>query len=156
VLQDVASSSPIEVNLYNPAARRHPGGIWNEEALPVAVWEDAEHRVVLPKDLQQALGIDAPVLRWSAAKRELVLHQRPKLRARIERINELLAGWKAAGREPGNRGGWHVLFSDGRHLNDMIFGEDQTGSWNVVTMYPLRGGQMDRLSADWMIKREGK
>src|SRR5665811_2136579 len=78
VLQDVASSSPIEVNLYNPAARRHPGGIWNEEALPVAVWEDAEHRVVLPKDLQQALGIDAPVLRWSAAKRELVLHQRPK------------------------------------------------------------------------------
>lgn len=52
----------MEVSPYNSRARRAKGGIWNGDVLPIMEWEAAEHRMVVPEDLQRALGIDTPVL----------------------------------------------------------------------------------------------
>jgi hypothetical protein len=58
-------SVEIEFSPINPRAHRIPGGIWNEDELPVLPWEAAEHRKVLPPSIQRWIGADVPVVRVS-------------------------------------------------------------------------------------------
>jgi hypothetical protein len=147
---------PGEVHPHNPGAIRGPDGIWCEDTIPVTSWEAAGHRVVLPLSVQRATGIPVPVLRWSAIKRLRVISTRPVLLDRIERLDELLVEWIVVGLEPKAGGAWNLVFEDSGHLNTVIFGPDMNESWNVITIYPLRGNQRKRIDADWMLRRQEK
>jgi hypothetical protein len=78
------------------------------------------------------------------------------MRDRIERLSYLLVDWIVVGMEPEESGAWNLVFPDSGHLNLMIFGPDRNGSWNVITVYPLRGKQRARVDTHWMIKRQEK
>ncbi len=93
-------SSSMEVSPHNARARRVKGGIWNEDVLPIVEWEAAEHRVVLPQDLQQALGIATPVLRWDKAKLAKVRRVHPEVNEILPAITEFMALWTFAGPSP--------------------------------------------------------
>jgi len=155
---DSCSSSRFEVSPYNSQARRRSGGIWNEDTLPVMEWEDAQHRVVLPEDLQIALGIDTPVLRWARNKHTLVLstHGQANERRQAERIEFYLSSWDYAGPDPNRPASWHVFFEDEGRRTLVVFGRDANGSMNMVTLYsPKRPGALkNRMSRGNYMKRE--
>lgn len=113
-----------------------PGGIWNEDELPVLEWEAAEHRVVLPDDLQRVLGIGKPVLRWSVKKYRAVVGTHNRDLHVVHDLARYLARWEYAGEETGvHEGNWRVLVRDeiGRWYAVSI-GTDATGSMNVITL----------------------
>lgn len=142
-----------EVSRFNPSAVRGPNGIWNEETLPVLEWEAAEYRVVLPAWLQEALGISVPVLRWSRAKRALVLTRHGDVGLRLVRLTELLNGVEWAGREPREAASWRIMFRDERRWFQAIIGEDKLGRTNMVTVYQLRPNQASaNMNSGWMVR----
>lgn len=155
---DSCSSSRFEVSPYNPGARRRPGGIWNDDTLPVTAWEAAEHRVVLPEDLQIFLGVDTPVLRWAQNKRDLVLsaHSQANERRQAERVDFYLSTWDYAGADPRKPGSWHVFFVDEGRRTLVVFGRDANGSMNMVTLYsPKRPSALkNRINRGKYLKRE--
>jgi hypothetical protein len=98
--EDSSSSvSAGEVSRFNSAAVRGPKGIWNEHVLPIVQWEAAGHRVVVPLHLQQALGFEAPVLRWSKEKRRDVLatHRQVIEQIYLADVASFLNAWMYAG-----------------------------------------------------------
>lgn len=97
---EIDPASLVEISDLNPNAQRVRGDVWNEHELPVMEWEAAEHRVVLPADLRESLGIDAPALRWAASTRSRVLSGRPAFRDHIKRIDHYLANWQYVEGEP--------------------------------------------------------
>lgn len=140
---------------HNPAAVRGPHGIWNEETLPVTDWEAPAYRAVLPQTLLEATGVEIPVLRWAAAKRANILLKRPQTRPLVDSLDTLLPNWSYVGKEPSESEVWHVIFVGEGHVNDFKFGPDRNGSWNVITVHPLRDEQREHLlRSSWMKKRE--
>lgn len=119
----------------NPQVVRGPNGIWDEDTLPVLGWEAPQHRVVLTPELEAALGLEQPVLRWPQRKRELVLARHPRDHSVIESLDVYLAGWKFAGREAGKISVWRALFESEGRWYSITFGYDQTGSLNLVTAF---------------------
>jgi hypothetical protein len=126
-----------EVSPFNPDARRQPGGFWNEDTLPVTEWEIPEHRVVLPADLQAALGLGVSVLRWRRSKHEQVSvdHGQP-IEQRVRRnLSAWLTRWERAGTEPGKLETWRVFFRENERWIVVVIGRDREESLNVVTVY---------------------
>jgi hypothetical protein len=64
---------------------------------PVLAWEDAAHRVVLPRSLRLALGVDDLILRWARQKRELVLALHANDAEVIQDIGDISSGGAVAG-----------------------------------------------------------
>ena len=117
-----------EESPYNPAARREAGGVWNENEIPVTEWELPERRVVLPSDLQFALGIRVPVLRWDREKYETVASQHRRDLHVIESLSAYLARWEYLGEEVEEyAGNYRVLF------------RDEPGRWYAASMGTLQG-----------------
>lgn len=127
----------METSPYNRRVHRVAEGVWNDDELPVLEWEAAEHRVVLPEDLQRVLGIDVPVLRWARAKRGRVVqtHDQPNERRRAERLSFCLSTWIHAGRDRSKPATWHVFFEEAGRGTPVILGRDANGSVNVITLY---------------------
>lgn len=120
-------SSPMEVSPYNSRARRIRGGIWNEDLLPIVEWESAEHRVVLPQDLQDALGIDTPVLRWDRAKHETVAHVHNRDLPVIRDVSYYLNMWAYYGEERNRPRTYRILF------------QDEAERWYAASVGPRQG-----------------
>lgn len=118
-----------EVSPHNRHARRGPNGIWNEHLLPVAEWEAAEQRVVVPEILVTSLILPiAGVLRWDAEKFRDVLIKHPRDERVIRNLTAYLAGWRYHGEEGGDRAG-----------NQRILFQDEAGRWYAVSVGPLQG-----------------
>jgi hypothetical protein len=148
----------MEISSHNPRAHRTPGGIWNEDELPVLEWEAAEHRVVLPESLQRALGIDTPVLRWAREKRDRVAqsHGQPNERRQAENLGFYLSMWTHAGPDRSRSATWHVFFEEDDRGTQVILGRDGNGSVNVVTLYsPSRPNALEnRIARGNYVRRE--
>ncbi|HWV23377.1 MAG TPA: hypothetical protein VNZ58_04235 [Thermomicrobiales bacterium] len=119
----------------NPDAVRGPSGIWNENILPVVEWEAAEHRVVLPSDLQHALGIATPVLRWDRSKREAVLREHLHDAAVIHAINDHLLTWTEAGSERDKPENHRILFTVERRFYAVSIGKRRDGSDSIIIVF---------------------
>lgn len=158
-------SSRIEVSPYNSRARRVPGGIWNEDVLPVVEWEAAEHRVVLPEDLQHVLSIEAPVLRWARGKRERVFRERRHVTFLLDDPTSTLARWRAAGpdfRNPGEADPppFLVFARESEMWIKAVFGLSREGSMNFISLYgTTRERDINRWRKQWhhegMVWRDG-
>ena len=70
-----------------------------------------------------------------------MLAARPRTQELLDTINQTIKGWRYVGREPDETIVWHVLFENGGHWNDLVLGPDRSGSWNVITLHPLRDRQ---------------
>lgn len=132
-----ASSGELETSDVNPAARRVPNGIWNEEEMPVLDWEAAAFRVVLPADLQRILGWPTPVLRWSAVKLEAIAVRHHRDMRVAAELNVYLRNWMWVGEEPHpHEGQYRILFhGENRRWYALTVGRDRRGSYNVVTVF---------------------
>lgn len=132
-----SQSDEIEISPINSRAHRVPGGIWNEDELPVLEWEMPEHRVVLPEELRHLCGFDVPVLRWARSKYQRVLerHIQPVEQQVLRDLSEHLGGWIRAGLEPGKTDVWRVFFQVEDRWCVAVLGRDRNGSHNVVTMH---------------------
>jgi len=141
---------PLEIHPLNPNASREPGGIWNESTLPVTAWENPHERVVLPGDLQEALAIPTPVLRWRAEKLDKVKRKHPETAHLPMTITELLNDWEFAGPQPGKNNTWNVFIPGGGGYMIAVFAIRYRDSYNVVSVYSPR--------SDWLAARivEGK
>jgi hypothetical protein len=119
------------------AARRRPGGVRNEDVLPILEWGAVEHRIVLPEALQRTLMIPAPGVRWARAKRERVVaqHAQPVERRILEHPTSHLAAWRKAGLEPGKTDVWRVFFRVEGRWCVAVIGRDRNDSYNMVTMH---------------------
>lgn len=138
VAEDPSSSvSSGEVSRFNPTAIRGANGIWNEHVLPIVEWEAAAHRVVVPIHLQHTLGLDAPVLRWSHAKRHDVLatHRQMIEQTYLADIASFLNAWVYAGPQPGSRSNWRVFVLDDDSWSMAVIERDDGGSMNFITLY---------------------
>jgi hypothetical protein len=104
--------------------------------LPVTDWEAPEHRVVLPSSLQDALGYETPILRWSRAKRARNIRDHPADLVVIERLNDVLPLVERAGPDfrPGRCESLAFLWHESR-LYRVVVGPDRSGSFNVVSVY---------------------
>jgi hypothetical protein len=131
------SVAELQVSEVNPAARRRPGGIWCEDILPVLEWECAEHRVVLPEELQRALGLSSPVLRWSSIKYRAIAESHARDRTIVHELTRYLSNWSFIGEEPEPHAGqYRVLFHDDRgRWYALTLGIDRNGSHNVITIF---------------------
>lgn len=116
-------SSSVAVSPNNPHARRVVGGIWNEDVLPIAEWEAAEQRVVLPEDLQRALGLDTPVLRWDREKYETVAQGHNRDLPVIRDVSQYLNRWAYYGEEINCPGNYRISF------------QDESGRWYAASWY---------------------
>lgn len=130
----------MEISPYNPRAHRLPGGIWNEDELPVLEWEAAEHRVVLPEDLQRVLKIETPVLRWARSKRDRVFREHGYLADLLNDPASGLARWEYAGLDSRltskeDIAPFLVFAQRGDMWIKMVFGMSRTGSMNFVSLY---------------------
>lgn len=119
----------------NPEVVRGPNRIWGEDQLSVQEWEAPHHRVVLTPELQDALVLDQPVLRWSQRKRLMVLSRHSRDQPVIEALDACLAEWKFAGIEVGKNAMWRVLFVQEGRWYSSTFGRDLTGSLNLITVF---------------------
>lgn len=128
-----------ERHQLNAEVVRGPTGIWGEDQLSVQGWEAPQHRVVLTPELQDALVLDQPVLRWSQRKRQMVLSRHSRDQPVIEALDAYLAEWTFAGIEVGKNARWRVLFVREGRWYSITFGRDQTGSLNLITV--LGGSQ---------------
>ncbi len=104
-----------------------PGGVWNEDELPVLEWEAAEHRVVLPESLQRSLGINVPVLRWDREKYTAVAMGHHRDRHVIQNVSRYMAVWAYHGEEIARPGNMRVLF------------QDEAGRWYAASLGPRQG-----------------
>lgn len=121
-------SSPLEVSPYNSNAPKVKGGVWNEDVLPVVEWEAADQRVVLTEDLQDALGIDTPVLRWDRDKYEAVAQDHNRDLPVLRDVAHYLSSWAYSGEEANRPGNYRILF------------QDETGRWCAASLGPRHGG----------------
>lgn len=148
----------MEISPYNPRAHRLPGGIWNEDELPVLEWEAAEHRVVLPEDLQRVLKIETPVLRWARSRRERVteMHGQPMEQRQAGNLSFYLSTWTHAGPDSTRAATWHVFFEEGGRGTQVVLGRDANGSMNVITLYsPSRPNALKlRIARGNYVRRE--
>jgi hypothetical protein len=134
---DPSQLDEIEISPINPRARRVPGGIWNEDELPVLPWEAPEHRVVIPEDLGRLLGVEVAVLRWARSKYQRVLerHSQPIEVRVLHMPSAHIAGWLLAGPGPGKADKWRVFFQIEQRWCVAVIGRDRNGSYNVITMH---------------------
>ncbi len=124
-----------EMHPLNPEVVRGPNGIWGDDQLSVQVWEVPHHRVVLTPELQDALELDQPILRWSKTKRQMVLSRHSRDQPVIEALDAYLAEWTFAGIEVGKNAMWRVLLAREGRWYSITFGRDHTGSLNLVTVF---------------------
>lgn len=127
-----------EVSAVNPAARRRPGGIWNEDLLPVLDWEAPMHRVVIPTATRELLGISEDVLRWSSFKHERALIDHPRDLKYINDPTRWLAGPKFVGRDKrkGRERDLIVIASDDHRWVKIVLGfNNLSGRHQMVTIY---------------------
>lgn len=156
-LEEDESADAIETHPFNIAAMRRRGGYWNEESLPVTDWEIPDHRLVLPKSLQDRSRSPTAVLRWSKVKRNLVVRTRSSESDRLDRLSDLLATWEYFGINPETPAVWEVLFREHGRWYVAVFGPDRNESWNMLTMHPLRDNQFNTKSgAEWMTRKMKK
>ena len=120
---------------------------------PVLAWEDAAHRVVLPRSPRLALGVDDLILRWARQKRELVLAQHANDAEVIQDIGRHIERWSYCGFERGSSDVWRVLFTVKERWYSLTLGRDATGSLNSITVFgssrvvpekPLEGDEHSR------------
>lgn len=138
----------------NPAVRKDANGIWGGDELPVMEWEAPEARVVIPKSVSDATGARTSVLRLSRSKQAQMLQKRPGTETLLASLDELLPGWTHMGQESADAEVWRVIFPGEGHQNQLVFGPDRAGSWNVITAHPLRAKQQELLQAQpWMRER---
>lgn len=132
-----SQSGEIEINPINPKAHRIPSGVWNEDVLPVLEWEVAEHRVVLPEDLQPVLACPVPVLRWASIKYRSVVAKHERDRPVIENLDGYLNEWEWVGEETGAYIGQHrvLIQDDMQRWYTVTIGEDRNGSYNIITVF---------------------
>lgn len=130
-------SVEMEISPINPRAHRIPGGIWNEDTLPILDWEAPQHRVVISEDLQHVCGVDVPVFRWAKSKYQRVLerHSQPIELRVIQNLSEHMAGWRFAGLEPGKADIWRVFFQVEYRWCVAVLGRDRNESHNVITIH---------------------
>lgn len=146
-----------EVHPFNRHVRRGMSRVWNEDVIPVLEWESAEQRVVLPQELQERCSIPAPVLRFSTAKRNKMLAERPRFARHVEELESYFATYQLAGAMPAPSNDVAVLFKEETRSYVIVIGPDRNGSWNVASVPPLRPKQREALvNADWMEPREKK
>lgn len=136
-------SSSMEVSSYNSRARRVRGGIWNEHVLPVMEWEAAEHRVVLPRDLQDALGIDTSVLRWASKKYLSVTEKHERDLHVVRDLSCYLNDWAYFGEE-----------SDPRLGNARILFQDEINRWYAVSIGPDVSGSVDVITVSGSARKK--
>jgi hypothetical protein len=99
-------------------------------------WEAPAYRVVLPENLQEALGFETSVLRWSRKKRDQTLREHPADRGVIDTLNDLLPLVSRAGIDPRpGRNESRSFFEYQGHLYRVVMGPDRSGSVNVVSVY---------------------
>lgn len=122
------------IHPLNRRAWRRSGEVWNADELPVTMWEAAEHRVVLPAHLQDALQLDEPVLRWPAAKQSRLELERGRDNAILSSLSTWLDLWHFAGREVGEPHQWRVLFFSHDRWFAVTIGYDQRRNLNVITV----------------------
>ena len=118
----------------NPRATKQ-GGVWCKADYPILDWESPEHRIVLPQNLQTALELEEPVLRWARQKRANVLNDHAFDASVIQGIDVYLENWSYCGRERGVTDSWRVLFNVEARWYSLVIGRDGTGSLNVVTVF---------------------
>lgn len=104
-----------------------PGGIWNEDELPVLEWETPEHRVVISEDLRRSLGMDVFVLRWDREKHTAVTTGHHRDRHVVQDVSKYLALWEYHGEEIARPGNFRVLF------------QDEADRWYAASIGPRQG-----------------
>ncbi|MCO5216797.1 MAG: hypothetical protein M9934_02200 [Thermomicrobiales bacterium] len=111
----------------NPYVRCGADGVWGSDKLEVTEWEDPSVRVVLSPLMQDRLGFQTPVLRWSRQKFMEVLKDHERDAHVISDLSNQLSGWIYLGRERVNPEMRRVI----------LLGSDER--WYSVTMGPLLG-----------------
>lgn len=128
-----------ETHPLNSKVRKGQDGIWGSDDLPVMEWEAAGARVVLTSDLQEALDLNSPILRWSKEKRESVLREHasdPRDVQTLRDVSGLLRLPIKAGRDPrAGREEWLVYSQVDERMYRVVIGRDGSGSVNIVTLY---------------------
>lgn len=143
------SGDERETHPLNSTVTRIPGGIWFERELPVLVWELPTYRVVVPEELVPLVGDLGPVLRWSAAKLNLMQEQRPLDAIVLHDLSQVLARWTWMGRERAQRSSAESNDNDGELRYRILsahrgrwyavsLGRDKAGSDNVITVIGSR------------------
>lgn len=93
-----------------------------------------------------------PVLRVSKSRFARMRKRGPLTLLLFDGLDRSMAEWSHVGREPGDGEVWRLIFASGGHQNQLVFGPDKNGSWNVITVRPLRPAQYQKLKNAWWMR----
>ncbi len=134
-----SQSDEIEISPINSRAHRVPGGIWNEDELPILPWEAAEHRKVVPPSIQLWTGLGIHVVRVSidVVRKQYGKHSDVRTWFDMFEIDDWVYG-RVVVDERGRK--WEIvqLIEDGSGEPwplVTVLGEDSAGSINLVSMH---------------------
>lgn len=143
-------SMEIEISPVNPQAHRVPGGIWNEDELPVLPWEAAQHRKVLPPAMQRWIGTDAPVVRVSIDVVRKQYDKHSDVRVWFDKFE--IDAWTYARMVVADRSRkWefvHLIVDESGEPWPLmiVLGEDSSASINLVSMHRKNRRWMRKLA----------
>lgn len=123
---------------------------------PFTDWEVPEGRRRMPPDLQRIVGASSPVLRTGPNVHEKLATRDDGARwPYFERLDELLVDWRYIEPFDADASRWVIYGALDQRWVRVIVGRDSQGSFNLVSVFPLRDREMRSRLRVGLARREG-